>query len=427
MFEPETEDMLPRSAPRPSAAVPMGHTNEIIRPTVPEVSILFGQPPQQQEPMIQMQMQPAQEQAPRSEPTFASWKKQMLPRVNFSPILTTELGPRPAPSSGNNNFVASSNEYIPIPRERQYANEPAPCAISSGGMYNESRKQQFQPARRLSTPSSSDVLTICAGTQTDAVNVTSSRTSLPSVVYSDIDVSNLVNKNDMATVVSLLEAMRQEQQQLRRLCETLLEQQQAKAEAVPKPSRTTASQCDILTSSKINNHGGKRITPIIQDYIVEEQEPPPVRVIPQQFQSPRPALPMAQSTAYRANTPQGPAKRIPQLAKPNTEKSMVMNELALKYLRQPVDELMKDMRLGGGSPKSPNHAEPLRQIDNLGHTPVQSGSPNDISNASYKYLKKYRLLPEEQLDYARSPQSPLAAPPQMQLDLENIRNQPKLM
>jgi len=64
---------------------------------------------------------------------------------------------------------------------------------------------------------------------------------------------------------------------------------------------------------------------------------------------------MAQSTAYRINTPQG--KRIPQLAKPNTEKSLVMNELALKYLRQPVDELMKDMRLGA-SPKSPN-PEPL--------------------------------------------------------------------
>lgn len=105
---------------------------------------------------------------------------------------------------------------------------------------------------------------------------------------------------------------------------------------------------------------------------------------------------------------------------------MVMNELALKYLRQPVDELMKDMRLGS-SPKSPSPAEPLRQIDNLANTAAQSSSPNDISNASYKYLKKYRLLPEEQLDYARSPQSPRAAPPQMQLDLENIRNQPKLM
>ncbi|KAH8336668.1 hypothetical protein KR059_000604 [Drosophila kikkawai] len=427
MFEPETEDMLPRSAPRPSAAVPMGHSNEVIRPTVPEVSILFGQPPQQQqEPMMQMQMQPAQEQSPRPEPTFASWKKQMLPRVNFSPILTTELGPRPAPSSSNNhNLGISSNEYIVIPRDRHYTNEAGSCATSSGGMYSESKKQQFQSVRRLSTPSSSDVLTICAGTQTDVVNRSSPRTSLPSVVYSDIDVSNLVNKNDLATVVSLLETMRQEQQQLRRLCETLLEQHQARAEAAPKPSRTTASQCDILTSTNNNNHG-KRLTPIIQDYIVEEEEEPPARVVPQQFQSPRPTQPMAQSTGYRANTPQGPAKRIPQLAKPNTEKSMVMNELALKYLRQPVDELMKDMRLGS-SPKSPNHAEPLRQIDNLGHTPGQSSSPNDISNASYKYLKKYRLLPEEQLDYARSPQSPLAAPPQMQLDLENIRNQPKLM
>lgn len=165
------------------------------------------------------------------------------------------------------------------------------------------------------------------------------------------------------------------------------------------------------------------MSPIMQDYIAEEEEPlppPQARVIPQ-FPSPRPHPPIAQSTGYRANTPQ--AKRIPQLAKPNTEKSMVMNELALKYLRQPVDELMKDMRLGA-SPKSPN-PEPLRPIDNIGH----AQSPNDISNASYKYLKKYRLLPEEQLEPV-CPQSPMAATapsPHIQLDLENIRNQPKLL
>lgn len=259
MFEPETEDMLPRSAPRPSAAVPLGHTNDIMRPTVPEVSILFGQPPQQQEQMMQMQQQAVQEQAPRPEPAFASWKKQMLPRVNFSPILTTELGPRPAPTtSSNHSLGVSSNEYIVIPRDRHYTNDAAACASSSGGMYSESKKQQFQPqpARRLSSSSNSDVLTICAGTQTDPVNLSSSRTSLPSVVYSDIDISNLVNKSDLATVVSLLESMRQEQQQLRRLCETLLEQQQqqAKHEAASKPSRSTASQCDILTHN--NNNGG---------------------------------------------------------------------------------------------------------------------------------------------------------------------------
>ncbi|KAH8402008.1 hypothetical protein KR009_009082 [Drosophila setifemur] len=434
MFAPETEDMLPRSAPRPCAAAPLGHSDGIIRPTVPEVSILYGQPPQEQSNMQQQQ----QESAPRQAPTFASWKKQMLPRVNFSPILATELGSRPAPSSSHSTAGGGecSKEYVIIPRERNYTNEAPPNANHMPShcvpVYAEAKKQFHHPSR-LSNASNSDVLTICAGTQTEPMTSSTPRTSLPSVVYSDIDISNLVNKSDLATVVSLLESMRQEQQQLRNLCEMLLEQQQrTKPEAISKTSRTTASQCDILTTNtgSYKLFSGKRISPIIHDYIVEEEEPtmpqpaPQARVIPQ-FQSPRPTPPIAQSTGYRANTPQ--TKRIPQLAKPNTEKSMVMNELALKYLRQPVDELMKDLRLSA-SPKSPN-PEPLRQIDNLAH----SQSPNDISNASYKYLKKYRLLPEEQLDYASHdqvcPKSPMmaASAPRMQLDLENIRNQPKLL
>ncbi|XP_041565775.1 uncharacterized protein LOC108149883 isoform X2 [Drosophila elegans] len=422
MFVPETEDMLPRMAPRPSAAVPMGHTNEIIRPTVPEVSILFGQAPQDQQMQMQHQQQQQpqlQEPSPRAAPTFASWKKQMLPRVNFSPILATELGPRTAPSNSN---PCSPKEYIMTPRDRNYTKDASlsdnHLGSSNCGGYNAEPKQQIYQSRRLSSSSNADVLTICAGTQTDSFNPTPPRNSLPSVVYSDIDVSSLANKSDLAELVSLMESMRQEQQQLKNLCMMLLEQhQRAKPEANSKPCRTTASQCDILTTSR-------RISPIIQDYIAEEEEEPvpspQARVIPQ-FQSPRPTAPIAQSTGYRANTPQG--KRIPQLAKPNTEKSMVMNELALKYLRQPVDELMKEMRLGA-SPKSAN-PEPLRPIDNLAH----SQSPNDISNASYKYLKKYRLLPEEQLEQV-CPQSPTvgdASSPRMQLDLENIRNQPKLL
>ncbi|XP_043640571.1 uncharacterized protein LOC122611502 isoform X2 [Drosophila teissieri] len=416
MFVPETEDMLPRLAPRPSAAVPMGHTNEIIGPTVPEVSILFGQPPQ--DPQMQAQ-QSHQESSPRAAPTFASWKKQMLPRVNFSPILATELGPRTAPSS---NSPCSSKEYLVMPRDRHYASDAQQTTNQlncNAGGYSAEPKQQVYQSRRLASSPNADVLTICAGTQTDPFNPSPPRNSLPQVVYSDIDVSNLANKSDLSALVSLLESMRHEQQQLRNLCELILKQQQpAKPEGISKAGSTTASQCDILTT---NN--GRRLSPIMQDYIAEEEEPlhsPQARVIPQ-FPSPRPNPPIAQSTGYRAITPQ--AKRIPQLAKPNTEKSLVMNELALKYLRQPVDELMKEMRLGA-SPKSPN-PEPLRQIDNISH----SQSPNDISNASYKYLKKYRLLPEEQLEQV-SPQSPIAATASLQhiqLDLENIRNQPKLL
>ncbi|BFG03953.1 uncharacterized protein DMAD_03056 [Drosophila madeirensis] len=442
MFEPETEDMLPRSAPRPSASAPAGLSDQIVRPTVPEVSILFGQPPSQ--PQLQPQPEPTPEPAADPRPSFASWKKQMLPRVNFSPILATELGPRPVQASNNfpSSPSASSNEYYITPRERPYGHEAAPSSkyqtsSQSGASYAEPTRQYHQVMRPPVQAATTDVLTICAGTQTEAVRIAPSQTSLPSVVYSDIDMSNLVNKNDLARVVELLESMHQEQQQLRSLCESLLQSRQATAGSSSKPCRTVASQCDILTTSNT-----KRMAPVIHDYIVEEDEPLPAphsRGLPQ-FQSPRATPPRAQSTEYRANTPK--TTRMPTtggvVSKPNTEKSMVMKELARKYLRQPVDELMQEMRLSPSPAdvtciqKSP-HAEPLRQIDNL----VHAQSPNDMSNASYKYLKKYRLLPEEQLEYGAHENVRNTSPfkgghaasgsPQMQLDLDNIRNQPKLL
>lgn len=112
-----------------------------------------------------------------------------------------------------------------------------------------------------------------------------------------------------------------------------------------------------------------------------------------------------------------------------------MSELALKYLPQKqINELMDELRL---SPKTAvndiasntgGNTTPLRQIDNF------TQSPSNMSNASYKYLKKYRLLPEEQMAYDHQLQrtgSPGGASPQCQspamLDLDNIRNKPKLI
>lgn len=83
-----------------------------------------------------------------------------------------------------------------------------------------------------------------------------------------------------------------------------------------------------------------------------------------------------------------------------------MNELAMKYLpSHKLSDLLQEIHT------HENHS-PLRIIDNVMRTPVAE-SPNDISNASYKYLKKYRLLPEEEEN--------------QDLDLDAIRNQPKFL
>ncbi|XP_030387954.1 uncharacterized protein LOC115634401 [Scaptodrosophila lebanonensis] len=475
MFEPETEDMLPRAAPKPSTP-----SEAMAKPTVPEVSILFGQmPPQQQQEQSHsqqsqaMQFHQQQQQQQRTTPTFASWKKQMLPRVNFSPVLTTELGP--ATSSTSTTITTQSNEYVIIPRSRASISDAVTTPMLQSSSSNvgyveplahyqreqlstvQHRRSLDSAAANTGKSSASDVLTICAGTQTDAVNISPKSATLASATHTNS--SHLASKQDVEELINILECMRQEQQLLRQLCESLIQQQRPSALTAYKE---TGTQCDILANSN-NNVAVKRLTPIIQEYIIEEDEFPAVPFNPTtrpalqaQFQTPRVVKPMAQSTGYRPNTPQGkvpPPVVVNVLPKPNTEKSLVMNELALKYLpQQQLDELMQELRLA--SPGTHNNnmhlpiktASPLRQIDNLAQ------SPNDISNASYKYLKKYRLLPEEKLNYTpeehlqtppavRRPQqvqqrvgspligtaSPLQLEEQPMLDLENIRNQPKLL
>lgn len=264
---PETEDMLPRSAPRPCAPVPLGHTDEIVKPTVPEVSILFGQQPpqqQQQHQQHQQKQQQTQSTAPAARPvgSFASWKKQILPRVNFSPVLTTELGPTtsPTPSSTGISTPPTSNEYNYLPRSRSYdADKPMPVqpqAINSNVGYATSPPTHYVretyhnnasvPSSRSSTsnanplPIVSDVLTICAGTQTDA----------ETILRRDLspELSNLVNKQDLREVLDLLLIMRQEQHQLKRLCESLTQQQQQATSG--KTFKETASQCELVAPNK---------------------------------------------------------------------------------------------------------------------------------------------------------------------------------
>ncbi|ALC40646.1 ana2 [Drosophila busckii] len=441
----ETEDMLPRAAPKPAAPMPLGHTGEVLQPTVPEVSLLFGQqaPQIQQRQLEYQQQQPPPSQAQRP-PSFDAWKKQLLPRVNFAPVLTTELGPAsapPKPPSTSVGIAASTSEYNSLPRNRAFENDvlvsTQPLTSNHNIAYNAALSAQYTreavPSPRLPSASTTDVLTICASTQTDGENI-SSRRDL------SVDLSSLASKQDVSEVLNLLDIMRQEQHHLRRLYETLLQQQPAPN---AKAYKETAAQCEIIVATK-NNATAKRITPIVHDYIVEEGEPaepqaPQPRVLPQ-FNSPRATPPMAQSTGYRPNTPQGKSPVVTAvLPKANTDKSMVMNELALKYLPQrQINELMDDLRLESTPSKDAVNAggTPLRPIDNF------APRPSDISNASYRYLKKYRLLPEEQMAYDHqmsSPQtmrrlqrtgSPSPMSPQNQqhmLDLENIRNQPKLM
>ena len=199
--------------------------------------------------------------------------------------------------------------------------------------------------------------------------------------------------------------------------------------------------------------------------------------------------PIAQSTTYQPNSPQtqrlqGNIQEVPStsnyrnsehkepavITRSASDTSLAMNELALKYLpSEKLAELLKELDMDCGA-ASTTPSLPVASIRSPENKFEQGAS--DISNASYKYLKKYRLLAEDNnendnandevenenhmLQYnspqynvrnapinqrhtptnknspytGRLPLSPLArasTPPQQVVNLENIKHQPKFL
>uniref|UniRef100_W8BSF5 Uncharacterized protein n=1 Tax=Ceratitis capitata TaxID=7213 RepID=W8BSF5_CERCA len=475
MFAPETEDMLPRCAPKPS--VPLNiNTAAIVRPTVPEVSILFGA----QQPISTNTI--ATTTAATSEPTqqtYAAWKKQVLPKVSFPPAgsevysinghvvssanattqptqigsntqITSNLYPlRPVTFNGapvhttaiSTTTVANSlNENTQMLQYRRSLEQPIICSGELSRQENFKRRSlDACTATAQINVSKPDVLTICAGTQTDA-------TLLADNTCNGI-LTRLATKDDFQQLLSMFGEMRMEQQRLMNIVESLYDHQKLQSPKPPVILQNAGTQYEDTDSNIPKNN---QIRP---QYEMKDVEPAPryhsIKDLPAYtLESPR--QPAAQSTAYQPYRPMKPLATNIAPNKPCTEQSMLMNELALKYLpNEKLNDLLQELNI---SPAAQMQTTPLRPIENV------EKRPSDISNASYKYLQKYRLLPEEQNDVKeqltpiRSPltqatcqhqqqqeRSPYQQPQQRQaspcvsaphspmLDLENIRRQPKLI
>ncbi|XP_037815570.1 uncharacterized protein LOC119606216 [Lucilia sericata] len=455
MFQPETEDMLPRMAPKPSAAVPNGEG--IIRPQVPEISILFGQQesnvlPQQN---VNGGIQQQQFKTNNPQPSYAAWKKQMLPKVNYTPSAVNMAEVQLSDRGNNNNMMPDYNS----PRANLYPLRTATAPVANMApnvaandfaqsnpltyrrslegcnnnmMYQQqmphlpqtmSSQSPLQSIKPLSNPinhlPSRDVLTICAGTQTDASLDSSNnyQHNLQSGPW-----SNLASKQDVDEMRLILEGMQQEQQRMIKMLETLLFNPAAQF-AIKPQSRDMGVQADCVENDNQPFTNGDALTNNQAEFDIPQQavaknkflqhlKPSPSNIL----QTPK-GKPMAQSTTYRPNSPQTlrfqteqnhevasaptyqqvSSKPPPSLHKSASDTSLAMNELALKYLpNEKLAELLNEL----------NMECPTGQVNNypLPSTPVrQSGDkfekgPSDISNASYKYLKKYRLLPEDHVE-----------------------------
>ncbi|XP_073844455.1 anastral spindle 2 [Musca autumnalis] len=464
MFQPETEDMLPRMAPKPSGS--SSSMEPIVRPQVPEVSILFGQQannmPQQQQSHASVMQQTQQTTS------YAAWKKQMLPKVTFppSPGGGQEVATSRGETMNNNNQIQlgssapsinsvyplrSSVTNQPTSSNGYMANTPVPYSVTSTandnpnvymvsnamtgsnpisyrksidncGIYQAAPQQQQQPMYRKSmemvpqvTPSYNsprDVLTICAGTQTDAISFSPTR-EVPTSVASKQDVEDLKQ---------MIQELRCEQHCLVQLMEKLLCSQFNKTENTESKDVGIQVNAEIKEGSPVTTNGHTPLPPVATNRVIQQ-----LKQSPNILQTPK-GKPMAQSTTYRPNSPQSnrlqeyqqpeptpssvpisnaqTATNYPEfnnnqqlvaalLPKPSTDKSLMMNELALRYLpNEKLAELLKELNMNAPKPlpEPPANTIPLRGIDNY------ERSPSDISNASYKYLKKYRLLPEDHIE-----------------------------
>lgn len=248
MFQPETEDMLPRMAPKPSAAVPLGSTEGIVRPQVPEVSILFGQ--QELNNQNQLGLNKGMQLTKNAQPTYAAWKKQMLPKVTFPPNLDSDPKLQLQDNLNNNNMMAqnystsTTNLYpfrsVAPGSTMSTAVQPSNSVVTITNnpiMYRRSLEScipqtdysqipqmpliQTLPQALAPPPiksNSGDVLTICAGTQTDKALDMLHDVHNPG----NVPWSNFVTKKDIKDVHQMLEELKHEQQRILKILETFI-------------------------------------------------------------------------------------------------------------------------------------------------------------------------------------------------------------
>lgn len=307
MFQIETEDMLPRMAPKPSDNTGMCLDEAAIRPQVPEVSLLFGQQAQQhqQTPAPPPPPQPPPQsinspiistttaaiitdkaaetvaiQQPLQQQTYAAWKKKMMPKMSY-PSCPMEIQPSPLQilettkaANLQCNHLTPSKKIYPIRQTctnvpllplahpaHNNASHPIHCYttpagyhhnLDNGNMYGQAmltqpalnRKSQSLELNTNCLPAKNDILTICAGTQTDAIGLPTSNTNSGCC---------LMEKPNAEQFLQMLQEIRGEQIRMMEFIKTLLmNQQQQQASYQQSLKKDAFSQTEEVISTGKN-------------------------------------------------------------------------------------------------------------------------------------------------------------------------------
>ncbi|XP_055849813.1 uncharacterized protein LOC129914531 [Episyrphus balteatus] len=399
MSQSENEDLVPRCAPKPS---PSDLIAAEFNPSVPEISMVFSQIGSRQcvsQPNVT---------------TYSIWKNKCMPNVGPSEgqsynneITTTSKRSNVYPLRTEavlaGQIVSNKTEYLNIAAKNaestaivSYSLESESTKFSQRGILPSSYckhseiggQQKHEPV--LTKSLQDDVLTICAGTQTDSFcNDTNEH------------ISNLATKEDIVKLKSLITGMQQEH---RRLLQTIQDLLQKKL-------------CFDTNKTKLKDEG----TQTDEELEIRNAIPKPSHI---KYNFTDEDLKKVEDYDYtHKQIPQTYSTAMCRLIKPVTDQSMVMNELEVKYLpNEKFNHMLEDVFIGT---KAQNQYESvLKNKENLDR------NPTDLSTASYKYLKKYRLLPEDNNNVSIINSVPKLNSENKQenlLDLDVIRCKPKFM
>ncbi|XP_055918921.1 uncharacterized protein LOC129950974 [Eupeodes corollae] len=384
MFQSENDDLIPRCAPKPIASDVKATE---CRPSVPEISIVFSQKPSEN-----LSCSPS-----NIITSYSVWKNKCIPsdpypqdavslynelsltskRSNVYPLRTGES----ATSSINNTM-----EYVPL-NKPQYLDRAGKNKISSNFIprcvLDNSKQKQYQASSLKPLEENSPLVSV--GTQTDVFLIDDNL----------CDKKTLATKEDIAEIKSLILKMETEQRHLLETLQNLVKEKLYSEKNKPK-SR------DIGVQNVLFNEGISTEEPLnIQNNLKER------------------AL-----TDYQLSKVQiACTDEIPEITKTATDRSIVMNELAEKYL--PIAKLTDMLEEFPKGKKVKNLCElPSKTTDNL------DKNATDLSTASYKYLRKYRLIPEENNNLSKNNDfHRLKSDNKLEnlLDLEIIRCKPKFI
>lgn len=413
MFQSDN-DLIPRSAPKPSKS---NLDATVFQPAVPEISIVFTQKSSESST------------APRIPVTtsYSVWKDKCLPQVSASQQNVSASPELPTTSKQLSLYpmrAQAIEPFLKCPYSERISSYATNSAETVQLLTSHSSDSKLTQNCRDSASFPSKYIeenkpVICAETQTETL-----RKGLD-----ELDINNLASKKDIENIKSMLMEIKTEHEHLLKIIKSF--QEERHFDKTKPNSKDVGTQIDLeSTKDRFNNESSKVKNALTEQNLLKNLDHIESNTSEKQTTKINHNLTLLKTLNEHGIVSRGSfTNRDTQtnifhpnlvLPKPITEQSMVMNELAAKYLQNgKLCEILEE-----------DFIEKKVKCHNNENVENLYKHPNDFSTASYKYLKKYRLLPEENNNASDNNSLQILKPENRQehlLDLEMIRCKPKFL